>query len=559
MARLWSSGFELNSTTAGVEWSDFTNGSIVTSPVRTGTYSSSVINSASTTRRGSTQQFASSAGAGPYYFRFYLYATTLPNANTSIFAAGTATNITGWATTDTFIRLSSASKLVLLSNNVTVGTGGTTLVTGQWYRVELSFDNTGGAGAAALTLKLDGNTEVTSTTATAPNISSFGIGKADTSSVTCDLSFDDVALNDSTGSFQTGLPGDAKIIHLRPSAAGDNTAWTIAGSSPAATNWQSVSEVTPDDAVTTVTSKTSGEIDDYNIDNTPAGLDSSATINVVSVGYRFNRAGASSASYVLRIKSSSGGTVEESAAVTPASSTYLTNEVSVPRNYHLTLYDLPGASTTAWTKSTLDTAQIGQRTTVTNTNVNNISAIWALVEYVPSAGTTVTPDAIASTTTFYSPTITTGGVTVTPDAVAAATTLHSPTVSPGAVTVTPDALAATTQIYQPTVTTTATIAPSAIAATTTIYAPTVSFGYTITSDHLASTTTFYMPVITTGSVTVTPNHLASSTTIYLPSLDTVVPYRLIARSHQRRGSKTYGRTHSRRGAKTTTRGPRTYR
>ena len=38
MARLWSSGFELNSTTEDVEASSF-SGSIESSPVRSGTYS----------------------------------------------------------------------------------------------------------------------------------------------------------------------------------------------------------------------------------------------------------------------------------------------------------------------------------------------------------------------------------------------------------------------------------------------------------------------------------------------------------------------------------------
>jgi hypothetical protein len=63
----------------------------------------------------------------------------------------------------------------------------------------------------------------------------------------------------------------------------------------------------------------------------------------------------------------------------------MTNANANPRNYALTLYDLPGASTDSWTKATLDTAQIGVRHTVDNgTNAVNVSTLWLLVDAILS-------------------------------------------------------------------------------------------------------------------------------------------------------------------------------
>ena len=87
--------------------------------------------------------------------------------------------------------------------------------------------------------------------------------------------------------------------------------------------------------------------------------------------------------FVLRIKASSGGTVEESGNIL-ATTTWQTNTAAAPRNYSLTLYDLPGASTTAWTKADLDTAQIGVKKIDGLAVLNRISTLWLLVEHTPA-------------------------------------------------------------------------------------------------------------------------------------------------------------------------------
>ena len=144
-------------------------------------------------------------------------------------------------------------------------------------------------------------------------------------------------------------------------------------------------EVTPDDATTTITTllNAANDIDDYNIEATPNLISADDTINVAAVGFRY-AGGAISAtndSVVLRIKKATGGTVTESAAITPATTTYTTNANAAPRNYALVTYQNPDAA--AWTKALLDTAQIGWRKSADSITGVVGSTLWLSVDYTP--------------------------------------------------------------------------------------------------------------------------------------------------------------------------------
>jgi hypothetical protein len=67
---------------------------------------------------------------------------------------------------------------------------------------------------------------------------------------TGDWFFDDLAINDNTGSFQNSYPGEGKIIHLKPNAAGDSNGFSVqvGGTVGSSNNYTRVNEVTPDDA-----------------------------------------------------------------------------------------------------------------------------------------------------------------------------------------------------------------------------------------------------------------------------------------------------------------------
>lgn len=372
MARLYSTGFELNSTTAGVEGDTYSGVTVSTTNVRSGSYAlrANAVASAPFYR---TQVLSADSSTAICYFRFYLYIASATNALVQIARIVTSGNVQQMT-----IRLNTDNTLQLTNNTVTqVGSSSAALSLNTWYRVECKLDPTGSIEA-----KLNGATFASGSTA-AGSWSRILLG-AINGTPTCDLYFDDVAINDGSGSFQNGYPGDGKIILLRPNAAGDNTGLTT-GVSDNTNHYLNVDDITPDDDTTYNQTSTASQTDDYNIEDAPIG--SSDTINVVSVGVRYRKVTSGTLVFNVRAKASSGGTVESSSNISSTGTTYTTNASAAPFNYPLTMYDLPGASTTSWTKSALDTAQIGVSTVSNTANNWRFTAIWMLVDYTPVAVT----------------------------------------------------------------------------------------------------------------------------------------------------------------------------
>ena len=277
------------------------------------------------------------------------------------------------------LKLNTDGTIGLFNGATQVGSYSSALNTSTWYCLELRtkrisngndivegrIDTVSFASSSSLTLGVT-------------TIDKVIIGDSGTNFST-DIRIDDWAINDSSGSFQNSWPGDGEIIHLRPNADGDTTTWFGA-------DFTDVDEVTPDDATTSIADNDAEDTYEANLDATPVALASDDTINVVQVGVRFREASAVAVDpiVVLRIKASSGGTVEESSNITLDSATWSTNAMAAPRNYALTLYDLPGASTTAWTKADLDTAQIGVRLTNNADADAEVSTLWLLVDHTPA-------------------------------------------------------------------------------------------------------------------------------------------------------------------------------
>lgn len=377
MARLWSSGLELQSLTSNMEVGIVSGGSISTTTTRSGSAASRLNPSSAFVYIG--HQFSSSAVTTAAYLRFYLRIATAPGSDTELaLVYSTATT-----SRRLYLQLTSSRKIkVVNASSVQVGSDSSALSLNTWYRVELFVDG----GNSTVIARIDGSDFVNDTATSISAYNAFTIGTF-WASGTYDIGVEDIAINDTSGSFQNSWPGEGEIIHLRPNAAGDNADWTRAGSDSGA-NWSQVDEVPPNDATDVNKTGTLDAIDDYNLDATPAALASDDTINCVQVGARFrveNTTGDDPA-VVFRIKASASGTVEESAAITATTNVWGTNAMANPRNYPLTLYDLPGASTTAWTKSDLDTTQIGARISTGDTHPVQLSTMWLLVDHKPTSG-----------------------------------------------------------------------------------------------------------------------------------------------------------------------------
>lgn len=385
MARIWSSGFELNSTANNVEFSVYTESSgptIQTSTVRSGTYAlqSSLVSGAA---KYIGYRFDSSTSHTKTIFvRFYLYIGTLPGSNSTVFSIDNSNPDID----SVRLTLKTDGTIQCFRNSLSVGTS-SALNTGQWYQIEVKADYTSASGSQVTEFKIDESTVATKTNSNSDtwhNSVTFGGNLKDETATTGQWFFDDIAINDDSGSFQNSWAGEGEIIHLRPDGAGDAANWSLStGTDHAAL----VNEVTPDDITSYVFTTTQNQVEEFTLAATPAAIASDDVINCVQVGFRGRRASTESDNVVLRIKAAPSGTVEESAGFTwPNSTPWETNADQVPYNYQLTLYDLPGASTTPWTKADLDTAQIGAKPTGAPTNAIQMTTIWLLVDHKPAAG-----------------------------------------------------------------------------------------------------------------------------------------------------------------------------
>ena len=113
MARLWSCGFELNSTAANMEISGSSSGGGATTTISTaqpfsGAYATRHANAGASGASQMFYTFTSADGNGPFYARGYLYVTDLPNAQTQIFYY-----LTGAASARGGIRLNADGSLAL--------------------------------------------------------------------------------------------------------------------------------------------------------------------------------------------------------------------------------------------------------------------------------------------------------------------------------------------------------------------------------------------------------------------------------------------------------------
>lgn len=380
MARLYSCGFELQSAAAGVEFSKsgLNGGGISTTTKRSGAASMQINVSASFSWFG--HAFKSAVSNSEAFVRIYVNFTTLPGVTTEIISAYDSVGVSQQAC----ICVTSAGVIQLRQTTpagTQIGSNGPTLSTGVWYRIE--WDVSGGSGNAIMKAYVDGVNFASSTTATVGTFDAIYLGNPGTSA-TMNLFYDDWAINDTSGANQTGLPGAGQIEHLKPDSAGDNNGWLVqvGGTAGSSNNFTRVNETTPDDATSYNGDTVLNDVDDHNLAATSSNIASGDTINVVQVGVRYRAiVAATEAAFQLRIKKTSGGTVSSSSAITPNSTSWNTHANAAPQNYALTLYNDPDSN--PWTKTNLDTTQIGYIISSTNTNAANISTVWLLIDSTP--------------------------------------------------------------------------------------------------------------------------------------------------------------------------------
>lgn len=299
------------------------------------------------------------------------------NANAQIVRWSNAANVQMG-----LIQLSTTNTLALVNSaGAQVGSSSSALSLDTWYYIELKNDASTSPGA--LEARLNGVVFASGANSVQGQWSRSLIGIITGAQTTADVFFTDMKVSDSTGSFYNSYPGTGNVLLVRPNGAGESTAWTIAGSSPAATNWQSVSEVPPNDAVTLVNEALLSDVDLYTVGST--GLTSAATINAVAVGVRFNNDTADAiSSFKIEIEKASGGTKQQSASIVPNSTAWSTNVIASNGGiaYPLVAYTDPDGA--AWVGGgTLDTMRIGLISGTVGVNKVQVTSMWAYIDYTP--------------------------------------------------------------------------------------------------------------------------------------------------------------------------------
>jgi hypothetical protein len=224
-----------------------------------------------------------------FYFRAYVRFANLPGSTVKIMNEADGTHTLS-------ARLTAGGKLGLYNDATGVQIGSdsaATIVTGSYYRVELSVTIGAGNVVTAGELQLDG-VSVASASGLSFTISShqFNAGWVDSPGANNVMFVDDLALNDSTGAANNSWPGAGNVILMSPISDNARGAWT-AGLGGITNLWDAVDNTPPvgvAEGSATNTSQiknrttTNPTSCDLNLDTyTNAGIGASDTVNAIQV------------------------------------------------------------------------------------------------------------------------------------------------------------------------------------------------------------------------------------------------------------------------------------
>ena len=164
------------------------------------------------------------------------------------------------------------------------------------------------------------------------------------SSVSPDSYFDDIYIMDPDTAPSQGFLGDRRVFCLRPNGAGATTQWTKGGSAAAATNWESVDEVTPDDDVTNITDATTNHVDTYEFEDLTAGVTAVTAVQVNIIA-----------------KKDDVGARQIAPVVRPVATDRAGTSVALTTDYvdYMQVYNVNPETSSAWSKSEVDNSEFG--------------------------------------------------------------------------------------------------------------------------------------------------------------------------------------------------------
>ncbi len=236
------------------------------------------------------------------------------------------------------------SVIAYSSGNVgtTLCTGTHALVANTWYYIEFQFTAGATINVCSTTIKVANVTECTF--AATSGGSAIAATTMDTLVIAGPSSgnyyFDDIYINDATGSRNTGFMGDIRIETIWPASAGYSTQWTPDTGS----NFARVNETTENGDTSYVSTSGAGNIDAYNMGTllTTPGNIFAVQANVIA---RKTDAGTKTFQILTRISSTN----------------YFSSTYSVQDSYNFfsQIQETSPASGIAWTAAEINAIQMG--------------------------------------------------------------------------------------------------------------------------------------------------------------------------------------------------------
>lgn len=354
MTRLLTCGWEAGDVNEAGTSTIGANGSVaaVTStptPHSPGSYCLKVSNSV-TNFTPSYQRFALAAAKAEIWVRFFVYIHVSGSQEaiiaTSFDSAAAAQNCVSWSPVDSLIRarLSNSTATTLLATSSTAMTADT------WHLFEWRIQITS-TTAGVVEIWLDGtriiNFSGDNTQTTNANVQYVAVGLAAAAGVTVSaanayLAYDDIAINDTSGTINNAQIGDGRVVLLKPNGAGSNTNQTRGGTDTGA-NYSQVNELPPS-LTQYVYSATAGTRDTYTLEDAPTGTWS---VNCAEVLAFAQNSDTGTGSLGLTVKS--GVTTNEGTA----------QNLSASGAYYRQLYETDPNTSAAWTVAAVNALEAG--------------------------------------------------------------------------------------------------------------------------------------------------------------------------------------------------------
>jgi hypothetical protein len=322
------------------------------------------------------RDLAAPATSGTYFSRFYFRANDVtPSSTVSI--AFLYNNAAG--TVSMNIQLLTTGKIRLLNGMTSTTTDGATILSvDTWYRLESRILLSDSVGEIEVRLYLQDSTtaldtlSITGEDTFEADLTRFYYGKGASGNAGALYRYDDIAINDTTGSFQTSWPGPGKIAMLVPAAEGATINYTPLSGTDNALMVDEMPAAAPDDLTSYNESTTAAHLDILTLTDMPAEVPAGATIILADAWGRVG-GDATTGSPIMRFNLYDEADVKT--AGPNCNKVDLNGFQIIATNEHCVL------DTAGKTKANLDSFKVGYEIVTDTAVLQRVTAVWVNVEW----------------------------------------------------------------------------------------------------------------------------------------------------------------------------------